>query len=145
MLKSGLIVGAVMLLLSLGGSLLSPLCVLCLALVAGLGAGYLAGVFDSPPDSGPAAQSGAGAGAIAGVGSLLGHLAGGAVNIVIVGPEGATDLLQSLGLASGVDPTTYYASALGGACCLGLVEIGLMAGLGALGGLLWFRVNGDYQ
>jgi hypothetical protein len=73
MLKSGLIVGAVMLVLSLGGSLITPLCVPCLALIVGIGAGYLAGTFDKPLASGASAQVGAGAGAIAGVGALASH------------------------------------------------------------------------
>ena len=145
MLKSGLIIGGVMLILAIGGSLITPLCVLCLALLAGVGAGYLAGVFDKPLASGPAAQGGAGAGAIAGVGALLCHLVGGIVNAVVIGPEATAELLQQLGLATSADPTTYYAAALGGACCLGLIEVGLMAGLGALGGMLWFRVNGNNE
>jgi hypothetical protein len=141
MLKSGLIIGVIMLVLAIGSSLISPLCVLCLTLFAGVGAGYLAGVFDIPLESGQSAKIGAGAGAIAGVGAWLGHLVGGAANAVIVGPEATAQLMRDLGLPASVDPSTYYAAALGGGCCLGLIEIGLMAGLGALGGLLWFRLK----
>lgn len=66
MLKSGLIVGAVMLVLGTTFGFLFPLCVSCLAIFAGVGAGYLAGVFDKPGDQGSAAKSGASAGAIGG-------------------------------------------------------------------------------
>lgn len=142
MLKSGLIIGVVMLVLTIGVALITPLCVPCLALLAGAGAGYLAGVFDKPSASGASAQTGAGAGAIGGIGALIGHLAGGAANVILVGPEGAANLLQGLGLPTSIDPTTYYAGAIGGACCFGLVEVLLMAGLGALGGLLWYQITG---
>jgi hypothetical protein len=142
MFKSGLIIGAVMLVLTIGASLLTPLCVPCLALLAGAGAGYLAGMFDKPSASGASAQTGAGAGAIGGVGALIGHLAGGAANAIFVGPEDVADLLRGLGLPASSDPTTYYVGAIGGACCIGLVEVLLMAGLGALGGLLWYQITG---
>jgi hypothetical protein len=142
--KSGVIIAAVMLVLSCGTVLLTPLCVPCIALLAGVGAGYLAGVFDKPGASGLAAQAGAGAGAIGGVGALLGHLIGGVTNSFIVGPEGAAQFLEQLGV-TGVDlgdPTTYYISQIGGACCFGLVEVALMAGVGALGGMLWYQITG---
>jgi hypothetical protein len=48
MVKSGLIVGAVMLLLALGTTLISPICSICVAVFAGLAAGYLANVFERP-------------------------------------------------------------------------------------------------
>lgn len=53
MLKSGLIVGVVMIVLAIGSTLISPLCAPCVALLAGLGAGYLACVFDRPPGRTP--------------------------------------------------------------------------------------------
>jgi hypothetical protein len=142
MLKSGLIIGVVMLVLTIGVALITPLCVPCLALLAGAGAGYLASVFDKPSASGASAQTGAGAGAIGGVGALIGHLAGGVANVILVGPEGAADLLQGLGLPTSSAPTGYYAGTIGGTCCFGLVEVLLMAGLGALGGLLWYQIAG---
>lgn len=142
MLKSGLIIGVVMLVLSIGTTLITPLCVPCLALLAGVVAGYLAGTFDKPLASGASAQVGAGAGAIGGVGALLGHLIGGAVNFALVGPQGAAELMGELGLPTTSDPTAYYVGAIGGPCCLGLLEVLLMAGLGALGGLLWYQITG---
>lgn len=144
MLKSGLIVGAVTLVLGIGLTLISPYCVPCLAIFAGLGAGYLGGIFDKPLETGSSAKAGAGAGAIAGVGALGGHLIGALGNALIVGPEGTAAFLRQLGLPADAvaDPTMYYVTVFGSGCCLGLFEIALMAGLGALGGLLWYQMMG---
>jgi hypothetical protein len=147
MLKAGLILGGVALVLGTIGAFVFPLiCVPCVALLAGIGAGYLAGQFDKPGAAGTAAQKGAGAGAIGGVGALLAHLIGGVSNAFLIGPEGASDLLRDLGLDVGgaaTDPATYYISAFGSACCLGLFEVALMAGVGALGGFLWYQMTGS--
>lgn len=145
MLKSGLIVGAVALVIAIGGSLVSPICVPCLALFLGLGAGYLAGVFDKPYDSGASTKSGAAAGAIGGVGALLGHMVGAALNSVIMGPQAAADMLEQFGLPAGDlagGGVGYWAGVIGSTCCFGLLDVALMAGLGALGGLLWWQVTG---
>jgi hypothetical protein len=142
MFKSGLIVAGVMLFLAIGVSLLSPCCVPCLAILAGAAAGYLAAVFDKPIAPGDSAQTGAAAGGIGGIGALIGHVIGGAINAVMVGPEMMEDILYQLGLPASSDPTTYYAGAIGGTCCFGVLEVALMAGLGALGGWLWFQTTG---
>jgi hypothetical protein len=142
MLKSGLIVGGVTLLLAIGATLISPICVPCVALVAGLAAGYLGGMFDKPVGTGGSARTGAGAGAIGGLGALGGHLVGAVGNALILGPEGTARFVEQLGLPSSGDPAQYYLTVFGSGCCLGLLEIALMAGLGALGGLLWYQTAG---
>jgi hypothetical protein len=135
-----------MLVIGTAGALFVPplVCIPCLALFAGLGGGYLAGQFDRPGTGSLSARAGASAGAIGGVGALLAHLISGGVAAFTVGPEGAADLARQLGLDTGgaVNPAVYYGSALGSACCLGLFEIVLLAGLGALGGLLWYQITG---
>ncbi len=143
MVKSGLILGIVALLLTAGIVLISPLCSPCLVIFLGLGAGYLAGVFDKPLTNGATAKSGAIAGVIGGVGSLLGQIIGGAINGAIVGPEGAADILRQFDMGgSAMDPTTYWGVLVGTACCIGILNIALMAGLGALGGILWWQITG---
>ena len=144
MLKSGLIVGGVSFVLTIIGGLVSLLlCGPCIALLAGVSTGYLAGVFDKPPDVGGSAKRGAGAGAIGGGLALAGHVLGGLANAVILGPEGATDVWRQLGIDLGTaDPTTFYATSAGVACCLGVFDVLLMAGVGALGGLLWYQIAG---
>jgi hypothetical protein len=146
MLKSGLIVGGVALVLGFIATFITPLCAPCVALFAGLGAGYLAGLFDKPADQGASAKSGALAGAIAGLGGLLGNMVASVVNVAMVGPERAVQIAQQFGLPTGGDPSTfassYYLSAFGLPCCIALFNIALMAGLGALGGILWLQISG---
>jgi hypothetical protein len=153
MVRAGLIIGGVMLVSALlvfgGGYLGLPLppgiCIPCLALFAGALAGYLAGQFDRPASTQDAARVGAGAGAIGGAGALLGHVTTGLATAVMVGPEGAADILRQFGIDIGPSggPAAYYGGAVGGACCFGLFEVALMAALGALGGFLWYQMTGS--
>lgn len=144
MYKSGLIIGGVALVLAIGSTLISPLCVPCLALFLGLGAGYLAGVFEKPSEQPAATKSGAIAGAVGGAGIFLGQMIGTVINGFIVGPEGVAQILEGLDLPADMAGSagSYWASLIGGNCCMGLFSVGLMAGLGALGGLLWWQTKG---
>ena len=84
---------------------------------------------------------------IAGVGALLGHLIAAGINSVVIGPEGASAMLESLGV-SGIDYSAassgpmYYMSGLLSGGCLGIMELVIMVGLGALGGFLWYQFTG---
>jgi hypothetical protein len=147
MVKSGLIIGGVMLVLGTVFGFLFPLCIPCLALFAGAGAGYLAGMFDKPTGgTGGSAKAGAGAGAIGGAGALIGHIVGGMATALVYGPEASVELMRQFGVDVPASAATggvgFYAGAFGAACCFGLVEVALMAGLGALGGLLWYQMTG---
>ncbi len=143
MIKAGLILGAVMLVLGIGSSLISPLCVPCLAVIAGIGAGYLAGVFDKPLTSGGGAKVGAIAGAIGGAGALLGQIIGGILNVLLVDPQNVMNMMEQLGFPSTYyDPSVIQLGQIGGGVCFGLLDIVLMAGLGALGGILWQQIAG---
>jgi hypothetical protein len=144
MLKAGLIVGGITLVLALIGGFVFPLlCIPCVALFAGTGAGYLAGQFDRPGLNNLAVQNGAKAGAIAGVAALIAHIVAGVASATMLGPEGAAEMMSQFGIASDPgNPVVYYASAFGSACCFGIFEIVLMAGTGALGGVLWFNTAG---
>ena len=142
MIKAGLILGAVMLVLGVGGSLLSPLCVPCLAVMAGIGAGYLAGVFDKPLTSGDSAKVGAIAGAIGGAGALLGQIIGGILNALLVDPQNMMRMMEQFGFPATYDANFITISQIGGGVCFGLIDIVLMAGLGALGGILWQQIAG---
>jgi hypothetical protein len=146
MIKSGLIFAGISLLLSAGATLLSPFCVPCLGVFLGLGAGYLAGVFDKPVSNDASAKSGALGGVIGAVGALVGQVISTIINGMVVGPAGAARLVESLGLPSTSSSaniaTTYWISLVGSACCLGLLNIALMAGFGALGAILWWQFTG---
>ncbi|MFN2285775.1 MAG: hypothetical protein ACK2UQ_15260 [Anaerolineae bacterium] len=142
MIKAGLILGAVMLVLGIGGSLLSPLCVPCLAVMAGVGAGYLAGVWEKPLTSGDSAKVGAIAGAIGGAGALLGQIIGGILNAILVDPQQMMRMMEQFGLPANYDSNFFLIGQIGGAVCFGLLDIVLMAGLGTLGGILWQQITG---
>jgi hypothetical protein len=141
MVKSGLIFGVVALLVVAGATLASPLCTPCGILLIGLGAGYVGGVFDKPRDNGGSAKSGAGAGAIAGAIGLLGGLIGAVVNAYFLAPSGNAALARTLGVSPS-SPEAVWGGQLGLSCCIGLFNIAIAAGLGALGGLLWYAVSG---
>ncbi len=143
MVKSGLILAAVALIFSASSTLISPICTPCLAIFMGIFAGYLAGIQDKPKDEGSAAKIGAGAGAIGGIGAILGQFIGAAINATLVGPEGTMNMLRQLNLPITGDVSGFYPYAVyGSAFCLGLLNILLMAGLGALGGYLWLQMGG---
>jgi hypothetical protein len=144
MVKAGLIIGGIMLVIGSVGAWFFPLlCVPCLALFAGIGGGYLAGQFDRPGTSRLAARTGAGAGAIGGIGALLAHLIGGTITALTTGQDTAAAISNYFGSGANPldNPVGYYGGALGAACCLGLFEIALLAGLGALGGMLWYQIT----
>ena len=145
MFKSGLIVAAIALLFGLGFSLLSPMCTPCAGIILGLLAGYLAGVFDKPIDSAASTRVGAGGGLVASIGIIIGQIFGAIANSLLVGPEGAQEMLQSFGGLSGYSSSMlpgYYFGVISSAICMSLVNILLMAGLGALGGMLWWSTSG---
>jgi MFS family permease len=136
-----LIFGALTFLVSFALTLLFPACTVCFALVAGAGAGWLAAHWMHPARQEEAASIGARAGAFSAVGGVLGQTLGGVMNALLIGPGGAADLARSLGLGrfEFENDTVYYAGAIGGQFCCGLVNVGLMAGLGALAAFLYFR------
>ena len=147
MKKSGLIAGAVALLFSLGAAtVISPICVPCLALIFGLLAGYLAGMFDKPVSQNQSVKAGALAGLMGGIGMLLGQSFGSVINGVVVGPEGAARMLVKMGLPAGGPAQVaeiYWPAMVIGTTCMVLVDVALMSGFGALGGLLWWQFSGN--
>ena len=147
MLKAGLIGAAVGFFLAVVGAVvMGPICNPCAAMFVGTGAGVLAGVFVRPQSSGSGAGEGAKAGAIATVGNLLGQMVGTGISVLIVDPEQAAQAARDLAGQWGgvtVDPAIYarmyYPIQFGSGCLCGLVGVGLGAGLGAVGGLLWYQ------
>ncbi len=144
MIRSGLILGALALLVTAGATLLSPVCAPCSTIFLGLAAGYLAGVFDKPLTSSSTSRVGAIGGAIGGVGAIFGQIIGTAINAAVVGPEGLQNIYQQLGVPTGaMDLTrTYWIGTVGSALCFSVLDTLLMAAFGAVGGLLWWRISG---
>lgn len=76
------------------------------------------------------------------MGALIGGVLGGVGNAIIVGPAKTAAILRQFGLTSDSTSASYYLGVLGAPCCIGLFDVALMAGLGALGGLLWYQISG---
>lgn len=140
MLKAGLIAGAVAFVLVLiGAAGLTPLCALCVPLVSGLLAGYLTGVFERPSVQ-DRMKRGAYAGAIAGgIGFAAGMIAAIINAAVLQNPQFQPN--QFLGLPES-SPAMIWAGQLGINFCIGLVNVGLHAALGAGGVAIWANTAG---
>lgn len=144
MVKSGLIVGAVMFLFVLGlAAVISPFCALCVPLLTGLGAGYLAGVFDKPLANGDAAKRGAGAGAIAAGLAIFAQVIASIINSLVL--QNPQYQLGRIWGAEAVDPAMVWALQILFALCIGLMNVGLTAAFGAGGGAIWFGTSGKNQ
>ena len=125
-----------------GGSLNSQQCVPCIALFVGLAGGYWGARLSRPETQGLASRGGATVGAAGGLAALAGHVVGGLVGATRLGPNGVADLARSLGLdlpAGTTSTAAYYQTTVGVAGCCGVVEIALMAGAGAVGGIIWYQ------
>lgn len=135
--------GVVAFVVALGGTVVTPLCTPCLAIFVGAFAGYLAGVLDKPAEKSAAVKAGALAGLLAGLGAALGQIVGAVINGASVGPEGAIQIMRQFGIyGSGGDVSTaYWTSLVISTACFAIFNLGLMAGMGALGGLLWNQFN----
>ena len=147
MLKAGLIGAGIGFVLAIVAALITPFCNPCLALVLGLGIGALAAAWERPVTSGTSAGQGAKAGAIAALGGLVGQMVGAVANGFIVGPTGAAELFDQLGIDMPVEFTrqSYWIYNIGGNCLCAVGNVALGAGLGALGGLLWYQISGKNQ
>lgn len=144
MAKAGLLVGGVMFLVAMGGGIVSPICVPCASLLPGIAAGYLAGGFARYATSSEAVKGGAGAGALGGVGALLGQMAASILNALMVKPGDVMDTFRKLGISVPVQGAkAFYVGQIAvGGCCMGLLDLGLMAAAGAAGGAIWFKSKG---
>ena len=149
MKKSGLIVGGIAFLFSVGAAIIiSPICVPCLALLFGLLAGYMASVFDKPGEQSRSIKAGALAGLVGGIGMLLGQIFGAVLNSVLVGPEGTARMLAQMGFPAGGPAQIaefYWIVMVLSTACLVVFDAALMSGFGALGGLLWWKISGGKQ
>jgi hypothetical protein len=142
--KAALILGSAAFLVATGATLLSPLCAPCAAVFLGLVAGYVAGVFDKPLSSSATTRAGAAGGAVGAIGAVAGQMVGAALNAMMVGPQGLQNIYQQLGLPTGGPAFNqgYWFGIVGGALCFSVLDILLMAGFGALGGLIWWQTSG---
>jgi hypothetical protein len=129
--------------IGLGLTLLSPLCLPCVAVMTGLVMGYMAANADQPHESRLVNTPAAITGVFAGFGLLLGQMAGSAINTLLIGPQGMGDILTQFGLESTVGVEAgYYSGVVGSICCIGVLNLALSAGFGVVGGQLWWQMVG---
>jgi len=144
MVKSSVIVGIITFILILISGLLSAVCCLVgpvVAVVLGLAAGYLWAYFEKPADSEKAAVRGAMAGAIAGGVALVAELIGQTISQFIVGANQACIpgfCSEASAPINSVGTSVYYVF---NSCFCGLMLLPIMAGLGAVGAVLWVRIS----
>ena len=151
MRNSVLIFGIISFFLFLVVTFLLPCCTPCLAILAGAGAGWLAVYWTGSGTQDAAVRAGALAGALSGLGALVGQLVGAILSARLLTPEMVGDaydtvvqLFESLG-PEGIEsfeiPSTEIVTRMTiitQAGC-GLINVAIMAGLGALAGFLYFR------
>lgn len=149
MVISSAITGSITLIFTLGGTLLFPICTPCVALPLGTISGFLTSFFEKPQEKSRALTRGAFSGAISGVGAFLGQSIGAAINGLVVGPTEAAIIMEGfLGFPETIFNTyswntQYWISLIGSTVCISLFNILLMAGMGAIGGLLWWTFTGN--
>jgi hypothetical protein len=141
-IKAGLIGAIAGLIYIMSLTLLSPFCTLCLTPLLGIGVGYLAGWFDTPPNSEVSLVRGAVAGGITGLGVVIGQMLASVVNAILVtNSEELPKLLRQIGLSELViaDSNQYWQATLTANSICSFFNLLIIAGLGAVGGLLWFQ------
>jgi hypothetical protein len=148
MVKSSAIVGIITFILVLLSGLLYNICCLVspvIAIVLGLAAGFLCSVFEKPVDSEKAAVRGAIAGAVTGAVALVAETIGGTIaQYILYQGENVQACLPGL-CAEGSAPVSLANAMLGAvfnACFCGLILLAVMAGLGAVGAVLWIKTSG---
>ncbi len=135
----------------IGGAVGWQICLPCLGLVLGAAAGWFACRVQAPADQPSATRVGAMAGGAAGAVTLLGSVIGGLLGAAILGPAGAQAEMQTIAKGLGValpqtpvSPVSFYSTVLASSACCGVVVVFIMALMGALAGMVWFRqTRGD--
>jgi hypothetical protein len=140
MIKSGIVFGVIGFVLTLLLSLVSPICSVCVAIGIGLGAGYVAGRNDRPLANQEGLRVGAIAGALTGGLMIPGGIIAAVINAGSMQAGGAQAITDLFGLPP-QPPGVIWAAQLTGACCIGLVNLGILTGAGAGGGAIWFSQN----
>jgi hypothetical protein len=124
-------------------NLLSPLCTLCLTPLLGLGVGYLTGWFDKPQSGQDSLSRGMMAGMITGFAVVCGQMVAAVTNIIILSNlDEWPKLMTEWGLSPTIPNEAEYWQmmvGLNGFC--GLLNLGVIISLSALGSLLWFYRN----
>lgn len=142
MIKAGLIGSVVGFIYVMGLTLLSPFCTICFIPLLGLGTGYLAARFDAPIERRTSLYRGGIAGGIAGLIAVVGQMLGSVVNgILVTHSDRLPELMSEAGFAELwiADPGEYWQATLSLNAFCGALNLIIVVGLAAIGGLIWFH------
>lgn len=140
MIKAGLLGLVLAFIYVMSITLVSPFCTLCFTPLLGIGVGYLANWFDQPLKFEASLGRGAAAGGMTGFGALLGQMAAAVVNgILVTNWEELPALFKEFGFTQFPNPDEYWQTTLTANSMCSLLNLALIAGLGMVGGALWFR------
>jgi hypothetical protein len=140
MIKAGLLGAILGFIYVMSLTLVSPFCTLCVTPLLGLGIGYLASRFDKPLKLETSLSSGGIAGGMSGCGALVGQMLATVVNgILVTNWEELPAFIRDLGLAQFPDTSEYWQTTLTANSFCSVLNLAIIAGLGAVGGLLWFQ------
>lgn len=142
MIKAG-ITGAVLgFIYVMSLTLLSPFCTLCFTPLLGLGVGYLAGWFDAPSRLNISVARSGVAGGLTGMAVVIGQMLATVVNAILVtNSEQLPGLMREIGLSqfAAIDNAQYWQTTVIGNSVCGGLNLLIITGLGAVGGLWWYQ------
>ena len=151
-IRSGLLFGFFAFFSNLGLGILLAICTPFCGIVWGVGAGIAAVAWRDESDrvSSPA-RDGAVAGAIAGAGALIGLIIGLVLQFTVLGGQEAATQLSSefyeqFGLdipASAFDSSMQWVGLVISGCCLGLINVAVLAGAGAASAAIFASRRGE--
>jgi MFS family permease len=140
MIKAGLIGLVIGFIYVMSITLISPFCTVCITPLLGISVGYLANRFDKPLKFEASLGGGAIAGAMTGCAALLGQILAAVVNgILVTNWEELPGLFRDMGFTQFPDSSEYWQTTLTANSMCGLLNLVLVAGLGAVGGAIWFQ------
>ena len=151
MFKSSAILVPVTFLAVLVSALLNNICCACspaVAIVLGIAAGYLTAFLEKPTDLERGAVRGAMTGAFAGAAALVAEFIGVGISQYMLNssgnPQACLPGLCSLA-STPMNQTSLILGELFYSCFCGLMLLPPMAGLGALGAVIWSKTSGKKQ
>ncbi len=142
MIKAGVIGAIAGFIYVMSLTLLSPFCTLCFTPLLGVGVGYLAGWIDSPPNLDISMVRSGTAGGITGMAVMAGQMLATVIHAgLVTKSKQLPELMSEIGLAqfATIDNAQYWQTTVIGNSVCGGLNLLIITGLGAAGGLLWFQ------
>ena len=140
MIKAGLLGAFIGFIYVMSITLVSPFCTVCITPLLGVSVGYLASRIDKPLKLETSLGSGGIAGGMTGCGALIGQMLAAVVNgILVTNWQELPNFVKDLGLTQFPNASEYWQTTLTANSFCSLLNLALIAGLGAVGGLIWFQ------